>query len=56
MRITSLNYFSHLVEEVAESSVSEDYWKHMQSKVAQLEGMWRTQTSGQPKDEMRETK
>jgi hypothetical protein len=43
MLITSLHYFFHLVEEVAESSVSEDYWKHMQSKVAQLEGMWRTQ-------------
>lgn len=49
MLITSLSYFSHLVEEVAESSVSEDYWKHMQSKVAQLEGMWRTQTYSQPK-------
>jgi len=46
MLITSLSYFSQLVEEVAESSVSEDYWKHMQSKVAQLEAMWRTQTSG----------
>ncbi len=50
--ITSLNYFSHLVDEVTESSVGEDYWKHMQSKVTQLEGMWRTQ----PKDQMRETK
>ncbi len=41
MLITSLNYFSTLVEEVAETSVGEDYWKHMQSKVAQLERMWR---------------
>jgi hypothetical protein len=56
MLITSLNYFSALVEEVTATSVGEDYWKHMQSKVAQLEGMWRTQTSGRPKDEMRETK
>jgi hypothetical protein len=56
MLITSLHYFSHLVEEVAESSVNEDYWKHMQSKVTQLEGLWRTLTSAKPKDEMRETK
>jgi hypothetical protein len=49
MLITSLSYFSPLVEEAAESSVSEDYWKHMQSKVAQLEGMWRTQTSANQK-------
>jgi hypothetical protein len=56
MLITSLSYFSNLVEEVAESSVSEDYWKHMQSKVAQLEAMWRTQASGRPRNEMRETK
>jgi hypothetical protein len=56
MLITSLNYFSNLVNEVTETLVSEDYWKHMQSKVAQLEGMWRTLTSTPPKDEMRETK
>ncbi len=49
MLITSLHYFSSLVNEVAEASVSEDYWKHMQSKVAQLEGMWRTEASGNPK-------
>jgi hypothetical protein len=41
MLITSLSYFSALVEEVAETSGGEDYWKHMQSKVAQLERMWR---------------
>jgi hypothetical protein len=42
--ITSLNYFSALVEEVAETSVGEDYWKHMQYKVTQLERMWREET------------
>lgn len=42
MFITSLSYFSALVEEVAASSVAEDYWKHLQSKVAQLERMWRS--------------
>ena len=51
MLITSLHYFHNLVEEVAESSVSEDYWRHMQSKVAQLERMWSA-----VRDETRETK
>jgi hypothetical protein len=41
MFVTSLNYFSGLVEEVAELSVGEDYWKHVQHKVIQLERMWR---------------
>jgi hypothetical protein len=41
MFVTSLNYFSALVEEVGELSVGEDYWKHVQHKVVQLEGMWR---------------
>jgi len=44
MLITSLNYFSALVNEVAETLVSEDYWKHMQSKLPQLERMWLDQT------------
>jgi hypothetical protein len=41
MFVTSLNYFSALVEEVAELSVGEDYWKHVHHKVVQLERMWR---------------
>jgi hypothetical protein len=41
MRITSLNYFHNLIEEVNELSVSDDYWKHMCGKIAQLEGLWR---------------
>lgn len=40
MLVTSLNYFSALVSEVAESSAGEDYWRHMRNKVAQLERMW----------------
>ena len=40
---------------IAEASVSEDYWKHMQGKVAQLEGMWRDPSRGQRKDEMRKS-
>jgi hypothetical protein len=59
MLVTSLHYFSALVDEVAETSVAEDYWKHMQNKVAQLERMWRDRApagKSQPKDEMKETK
>jgi hypothetical protein len=43
-RLASLNYFSALVNEVAETSVGEDYWKHMQHKVNQLERMWLERT------------
>jgi hypothetical protein len=59
MLVTSLNYFSALVEEVAELSVGEDYWKHLQHKVVQLERMWRetsTARQSQTRDEMKETK
>lgn len=51
MFINSLNYFSGLVEEANETSVGEDYWRHLQSKVAQLERMWM-----EVRDEMKETK
>jgi hypothetical protein len=53
MLITSLNYFSDLVNEVAETSVGEDYWKHLQNNVTQLERMWRDQAA---KDQIKETK
>lgn len=59
MLVTSLNYFSGLVEEVPELSVGEDYWKHMQNKVTQLETMWRDRTLVRqtgPRDELKETK
>lgn len=44
MLVTSLNYFSALVEEVADTSGGEDYWKYTQNKVTQLERMWLGQT------------
>ena len=59
MLVSSLHYFSALVDEIAETSVGEDYWKHMQNKVTQLERRWRDRTpvgKSQPKDEMKETK
>ena len=40
MLITSLNYFAAIVEEVMSESTGEDYWKHIQGKVGQLERMW----------------
>lgn len=40
MLITSLNYFAGIVEEVMSESTGEDYWKHIQCKVGQLERMW----------------
>jgi len=52
MFVTGLNYFSGLVEEVAELSVGEDYWKHVRHKVNQLERMWRElRPPGNPRQE-----
>ena len=44
MLITSLNYFSGLVNELAETQVSEDYWKHLPSKLPQMERTWLAHT------------
>ncbi len=51
--VNSLNYFTAIVEEVVESSAGEDYWKHTQRKVAQLEAMWLDRT---PPGVIQETK
>ena len=41
-------------EEVAELSAAEDYWKHVQNKVIQLERMWRDlRPPGHPRQEMK---
>jgi len=60
MLITSLHYFSSLVEEVAETDVSDGYWSHVRHKAEQLERRWiddrgATHQSPEP-DEMIETK
>ena len=58
MLITSLHYFSSIVEEVAETDVSEGYWSHVQHKAEQLERRW-VDGRGVPSsesDEMMETK
>jgi hypothetical protein len=40
MPITSLRYFSGLVEEVRQTQVSDSYWQHVRSKADQLERQW----------------
>jgi hypothetical protein len=44
MLVTSLNYFSALVNEVVDETSGEDYWKYLQHKVTQLERMWLDRT------------
>jgi hypothetical protein len=59
MLITSLHYFTGLVEEVAATTVPDSYWLHVRRKVEQLERRWiasRNSTSAGKQDEMMETK
>jgi hypothetical protein len=44
MLVTSLNYFSALVNEVVDEISGENYWKYLQHKVTQLERMWLDRT------------
>lgn len=58
MLITSLHYFSSIVEEVAETEVGDGYWIHVQNKTEQLERRW-VDSRRNPElrtDEMIETK
>jgi hypothetical protein len=58
MLITSLHYFSAIVEEVAQTEVGDGYWIHVRHKTEQLERRWingREVPSSQP-GEMTETK
>ncbi len=47
-RISSLRYFTPLLSEVAERTVSADYWPHLAHKVEQLETRWRERSAVQP--------
>jgi hypothetical protein len=38
--ITSLQYFSDIVEEVNESAIPESYWEPLRAKVARMEQQW----------------
>jgi hypothetical protein len=40
MPITSLRYFSSLVEEVRQTDAPDSYWQHIRSKADQLECQW----------------
>jgi hypothetical protein len=55
MLITSLSYFSALVDEVADTPAGDDYWRHLQNRVTQMEGMWLSR-AGQAANPSRKTK
>lgn len=38
--ITSLRYFSAIIEEVADSTIPEGYWVHLRRKVEEMEQQW----------------
>jgi hypothetical protein len=38
--VTSLHYFTTIVDEVAATDAGDDYWRYVQSKAAQLERRW----------------
>jgi hypothetical protein len=39
--ITTLHYFSHLIEEVGEIEISSDYWNYMSCRIKDFEMHWR---------------
>lgn len=40
--ITTLHYFSQLIEEVTRMDASPDYWKYLAHRITDFEGRWRT--------------
>jgi hypothetical protein len=58
MLITSLHYFSLIVEEVVKTEVGDGYWSHVRHKAEQLERRWvdARESRTQKPDEMMETK
>ena len=59
MLITSLHYFTALVDEVRATRVAESYWLHVQRKAEQLGRRWiasRSSTPATQQNEMMETK
>lgn len=40
MPITSLQYFSAIIEEITESAIPESYWEYLRRKLVQLEQRW----------------
>jgi hypothetical protein len=46
--ITSLQYFSAIIEEVADSAIPESYWVHLRHKVAEMEQQWQQTAKARP--------
>jgi hypothetical protein len=46
--ITSLQYFSDIVEEVSESAIPESYWEPLSAKVARMEQQWQKTNPARP--------
>jgi len=46
--ITSLQYFSDIVEEVNESTIPESYWEPLRAKVARMEQQWQQAHPARP--------
>ena len=46
--ITSLQYFSDIVEEVIESAIPESYWEPLRSKMARMEQQWQKESQAKP--------
>ena len=46
--ITSLQYFSDIVEEVRESAIPESYWEPLRTKVTRMEQQWQRANPARP--------
>ena len=46
--ITSLQYFSAIIEEVADSAIPESYWEPLRHKVARMEQQWQQAATARP--------
>ncbi len=46
--ITSLQYFSDLIEEVADTAIPESYWEPLRWKVARMEQQWKQANPARP--------
>jgi hypothetical protein len=46
--ITSLQYFSDIVQEVSESAIPESYWEPLRARVARMEQQWQNAHPARP--------
>ena len=47
-RITSLQYFAGIVQEVATLEMSLDYWRYLAARMRKMESQWRAQANFAP--------